>query len=391
MTTTPPPGWIEPGQSIEVPSHHAPSAEMTREELKASEAVIERGKQTFIEVGTALRDIRDRKGYRFEFSTFDEYCKKRWDFGRSYAHRVIAAVEVMDNLLPMGNIPESERQLRPLTALPPAQQREAWQETVETAPAGKVTAKHAESVARKYQPAPKPAPRREPEQSETAPEFDPFPAEHEVEAPDREEVKPDWTGKAISCWTNETDILKWIIGLYNGGCAFDLDPTYSMGRVWQGLPEPVRKSDLHPSISDCAKADARHLEYPASNLDSIYCDLPFVIKDMERENAHWGIVEARFGGFKNWKELCETYKDSLAEFYRILRKDGIVCFKCQDMISGSKFYSAMVMAVNAARDLGFYLEQIFVYWNQSAMPNPSQVNGQLHARNSHCYYLVLRK
>ncbi|MCA9993718.1 MAG: hypothetical protein KDE29_22205 [Anaerolineales bacterium] len=46
---------------------------------------------------------------------------------RFYAHRMIAAAEVADNLLPIGNIPATESQARPLTALEPEQQREAWQ------------------------------------------------------------------------------------------------------------------------------------------------------------------------------------------------------------------------------------------------------------------------
>lgn len=44
----------------------------------------------------------------------------------------------------MGDIPE--RQLRPLAKLEPEQQREAWKKAIETAPDGKVTAKHITEV-----------------------------------------------------------------------------------------------------------------------------------------------------------------------------------------------------------------------------------------------------
>jgi len=46
-----------------------------------------------------------------------------------------------------GQIPE--RQLRPLTQLEPDQQVEAWEEAVETAPNGKVTAAHVARVVEK--------------------------------------------------------------------------------------------------------------------------------------------------------------------------------------------------------------------------------------------------
>jgi len=58
---------------------------------------------------------------------------------RNYAHRTIEAAKVAANLLPIGNIPATESQARPLTVLEPAQQREVWQRAVDTAPGGRVT------------------------------------------------------------------------------------------------------------------------------------------------------------------------------------------------------------------------------------------------------------
>ena len=40
--------------------------EMSQQELMEKETIIERGKQTFVEVGLALMEIRDRRGYRFK-------------------------------------------------------------------------------------------------------------------------------------------------------------------------------------------------------------------------------------------------------------------------------------------------------------------------------------
>jgi len=66
---------------------------MTADELEKCEVVIESGKQVFIEVGNALRDIRDRKGYRHKYGTFEEYCKQRWGFSVSGAYKQIKASE----------------------------------------------------------------------------------------------------------------------------------------------------------------------------------------------------------------------------------------------------------------------------------------------------------
>lgn len=50
---------------------------------------------------------------------------------RSRAHRLIDAAEVAQNLLPVGNKPVSERQLRPLASLEPEEQRMVWEQAVE--------------------------------------------------------------------------------------------------------------------------------------------------------------------------------------------------------------------------------------------------------------------
>lgn len=116
-------------------------------ELAKHEAVIERGLQTFCEVGTALLAIRDGRLYRESHETFEEYCQERWQLDRVYAYRIMNAAEVAANLLPMGNIPINERQARPLTTLEPEAQRIVWEVVQKTAPAGKVTAAHVQSVA----------------------------------------------------------------------------------------------------------------------------------------------------------------------------------------------------------------------------------------------------
>jgi hypothetical protein len=50
---------------------------------------------------------------------------------RIHAHRMIDAAQVAENLLPTGNIPATERQLRPLASLEPEDQRTVWEQAVE--------------------------------------------------------------------------------------------------------------------------------------------------------------------------------------------------------------------------------------------------------------------
>ena len=65
-------------------------SELEEVELGQCEHIIEIGLAEFFTVGRALLTIRDRRLYQRDYPTFEEYCHRRWGFGRSYASRVIA-------------------------------------------------------------------------------------------------------------------------------------------------------------------------------------------------------------------------------------------------------------------------------------------------------------
>ena len=98
---------------------------MTLDELQRCETVIEKGLQSFIEVGEALAEIRENKGYKLSCNTFEEYCKSRWNISANYARRTIKSTETVKRLAQNGytcteNI--TEGQIRPITKLEPAEQ-----------------------------------------------------------------------------------------------------------------------------------------------------------------------------------------------------------------------------------------------------------------------------
>lgn len=102
--------------------------------LQECESVIGKGLATFIDVGTALIEIRDQRLYRAQYGTFEEYCHERWSMNRNYANKLISASEVVANLgtrVPI--LPDNERQARPLAKLEPEQQRTAWEAAVASA------------------------------------------------------------------------------------------------------------------------------------------------------------------------------------------------------------------------------------------------------------------
>jgi hypothetical protein len=111
------------------------------------EETIERHLHAFYDVGHALMQIRVNRLYRATHSTFEQYCNERWKFTKSRANQLIAGAEVADNLTTTVAI--SEHTIRPLAKLPPKEQKEVYLKAVETAPDGKVTAKHVEETVMK--------------------------------------------------------------------------------------------------------------------------------------------------------------------------------------------------------------------------------------------------
>jgi len=95
-------------------------------ELRQLEDVIQTGLATFYHVGRALLDIREKRLYRLTHENFEAYCRQRWKFGRTKAHRLIESALVVDNLA-TNCPPIHESQLRPMTALEQEQQRKIWE------------------------------------------------------------------------------------------------------------------------------------------------------------------------------------------------------------------------------------------------------------------------
>ncbi len=113
------------------------------QDLARLEGIIERGFSTFVEVGSALLNIRDNRLYRGTHPRFEEYCQERWGWTRSYANRCIAAASAVSNLgiimEPIGSNNMTEGGIRPIASLPPEEQAAAWKVAKENGVNGKPT------------------------------------------------------------------------------------------------------------------------------------------------------------------------------------------------------------------------------------------------------------
>jgi len=145
-----------------------------QELLATLESRLEAKLSAFMEVGEILSEIMEKRLYRHEYATFEDYVEGRWDLGKRQAHRILSAhetslaiarevngtelannkhVKICDPVghfsepaeKPIVVLPKSERQVRPLTKLPKDERTAAWKEAVEN-DGGQPTAKTIERV-----------------------------------------------------------------------------------------------------------------------------------------------------------------------------------------------------------------------------------------------------
>ncbi len=95
--------------------------------------------ESALRAAVALKEIRDSRLYRMTHGTFEEYCKERFGFVRSYSYQLIDAAITSDNirkcLRDADILPANEYQLRPLSKLKdnPEIQAKVWERSVEKA------------------------------------------------------------------------------------------------------------------------------------------------------------------------------------------------------------------------------------------------------------------
>ena len=100
--------------------------------LAELEQVIDNCQRSFVEVGNALRAIRDERLYAAEFGTFEAYCRARHNLTRRALDYQLAAAAVVDNVRTIVlTAPSSESVARPLVKLEPEGQRAVWKEATD--------------------------------------------------------------------------------------------------------------------------------------------------------------------------------------------------------------------------------------------------------------------
>jgi len=120
--------------------------------LQENEAIISKAQSSFLEIGMALKAIRDQNLFAgTEYVDFEAYCNKKWSYSLSYAKRLIAAHDcyelLKEKLSSSGEVlPCNEYQLRALAGLPDTKWIKTWKQVLKHAAGKPVTGEMVEAV-----------------------------------------------------------------------------------------------------------------------------------------------------------------------------------------------------------------------------------------------------
>src|SRR5262249_36775605 len=135
------------GSGPEIQTQNTPLGDLTDAEL---EAIVEKGKKTYEEVGAALDELHRRGFYKKQYGSFERYLEERWGISRAHGYRLMAANQIAE-MSPVGDKPGNEHQARKRRSTRASKKKTSLTNDSSSLPDGIVTNTEAELEAFKRQ------------------------------------------------------------------------------------------------------------------------------------------------------------------------------------------------------------------------------------------------
>ena len=193
-----------------------------------------------------------------------------------------------------------------------------------------------------------------------------------------------------SFFDNEQECIQSILDIHNEGKPLDLDPMYNQGMFYKNtVKQPTFRFDLNANEKgyDAQQGDATNLPLADKSVHSVILDPPFMFGTHGQTKNN--IINKRYTMFDKFEQLETCYKGILKEAHRVLDKNGILIFKCQDS-TDNKTTMTHCLVYQWAIEQGFYAKDIAIL----NIPTSKIYNGSLkqrHLRKTHCYFWVFQK
>ena len=193
----------------------------------------------------------------------------------------------------------------------------------------------------------------------------------------------------------DPEVLRMMLDFYAWPGATVLDVTANERRMWKGVAWPnVTYADIDPSTNPDIICDFRALTVPTASYDVIVFDPPHLPVAAASAESDQGFA-ARYGlsHSAHADNISEYFAPFLAEAARVLRNDGLVFAKLKDFVHNHKYQWMLTEFVNAVNATpGLTPCDLIVKRDPSAGSlTSSKWKKAHHARNCHCWWIVVRK
>ncbi len=190
-----------------------------------------------------------------------------------------------------------------------------------------------------------------------------------------------------SVFQSETELLACVLDIHNEGKMVDCDPMFFKGNFYKdGLDMPNLCFDKNPQEPWIVQADAQNLPLESNTLKSIILDPPFMIGNRNSQQEYYSSKTHTI--MKDFAEMESLYRGILKEAHRVLKKDGLLVFKCQDY-TDSKTVFTHTFVQRWAEEQGFYAKDLAILVKPNKITNPN--TKQRHLRKIHTYFWVFIK
>jgi len=189
---------------------------------------------------------------------------------------------------------------------------------------------------------------------------------------------------------DQQEILEAIRVLFLKNEQFEMDACFGYGNFYPTKEFPkfcfdlVDRREVNPNL---VIGSAMDIPLDPMTVKSAILDPPFVVTS--HVNSKEYVMGEKYGGFKTITELRKTYYGMLIEHYRVLKRGGILVFKCQDFIHGKKSYFISNEIYDYARAMGFKPIDKFILLSKNRFTG--DLHKQQHARKFHCDFWVFQK
>lgn len=331
--------------------------DMPLDAFEQAEGVIRAGLDTFVEVGQALLAIRDGRGYHHAGCTsFEDYCRLRWEISRPRAYQLMDAAAIAEALSTTVDIPNERqaREIAPLLRADPDAIPTVWQQVLDTAPDGQITAAHVASVVERHL---RPVPEPDSRSMREAPLL---------------RFSQDLPTAAI---------VSLVLRVFFPDAKTALDVTYGSGNFWDGSAHvQVTAHDLDPSRAPHGAVDFTDLGYADRSYDVVLVDPPHLA-----DSSDGAIMAERFGTYPE-AQLAEAIGGGAREAWRVARL-GIVV-KITDHVHASRYQMESDWVRNALDGIEPY--DVVHQVRPGALVDPKW-GDQMSAYNNGSTYMIFRK